>query len=148
MAVLIISDYPKKKLFNQIILLKKAIQKLNREVDLLTFSKGHLTFCNGQNSRNNSLKLFEEVLNEKRYEAIAISLQSENFEKLFSGFKFFKILRKKQFETRVFLFGSSKYFHSTEAINKSNFFHYPRAGVAKVSIAFKEDLLKYLMKSA
>jgi hypothetical protein len=143
LKVLIISDDPESKLFYQITSLRKAIQELGENVDLLVLSdKG--TFLNkkriDEKVRENS-RFLKLISREKPYAVIVVSLELNNLKKLFlEKPNIFHFLRNCSPMTRTYVSGASS------VLSKIPLLVYPRPGVTKLTRKFKEDLIDYIKK--
>lgn len=91
MRVLLVSDDPEKKTFDEIVGLAKQIESLGvKMIDVICFCKKTMNFFNceiGQKNlkqRTASVTL-ETILKKREYKLIVASLKLENLEKLASG---------------------------------------------------------------
>lgn len=147
MNILIISDDPENKSFCQILDLKQRIQELGGKVDMFLFSKNGI-FLNRKQVQKKSVPaigLLEDILKEKEYAIIVISVTLNSMKYLFRGqLNILRSIAKTSSRTDTFVFGASSMLDRIEKDEAMHLFFHPRRGVAKLTRKFKKDLVAYL----
>jgi len=144
MNVLLISDNPHQKTFGQIWALKKRIQEINADVDLLAFSNEGV-FLNQEKvgAPGASTGLLEKVLKSKAYTVVAISLTLKNLRMLLPEKEdILNLIEDILPETAIFVFGGPSILGR---LRRAPLVHlYQRPGVDKLTKAFKRDLIEHI----
>jgi hypothetical protein len=148
MNVLIVSDEPERKSFDQIISLKNEIQELGRDKVYLFIISNKGIFLNEERIEKRGgivLRLLERVLNERTYGLIVVSLELNNLKELFppKG-NILDLIKDTSPQTDIFLFGASSILGKLERENTIRVFLYRRLGVSKLTKEFRNDVINYV----
>jgi hypothetical protein len=148
MNILLISDEPEKKTFEQITILKKEMEQAGRNgVDSFIFSKEGIFLNQKQIGKkaNITLKLLEIVISRKKYDLLVISLKLSILKNLFLEKRsILEIINNLSPKTNIFLFGASSVIDRLEKEKTNHVFLYSRPGVSKLTSEFKNDLIGYI----
>ena len=148
MNILLISDEPERKTFDQITILKKEMERVGRnEVDSFIFSKEGIFLNQEQIGKKASiaLKLLERLIVGKKFDLLVISLKLNNLKKLFLEKRsILDLIKNISPTTDIFLFGASSVIKTLDKEKTNHVFLYSRPGVSKLTIEFKNDLIDYV----
>ena len=144
MNILLISDDPNRKSFSQIHALKQGLQETGGMVDLLVFSGENVLLNKDRiGERHTANRLFENILTEKNYAIIAISLRVDNLKALFQEDRnFLKLVAEFSPLSEIFIFGGSSLLKRIQSLDCGlNLVLFKRPGVAKLTLEFKNELI-------
>lgn len=142
--VLLVSDDPELKSFQQILGLRYSIEQTKTNVDLLVLSeKGILLNQKLIGEAGQLARSLENVFSRRFYSVVAISLTIHHLENLLNK-RVLDSIAVISPQTDFFVFGGPSLLQNLE--DRPRFHLYPRPGVNKITSRFKVRLIEYIRK--
>jgi len=89
--------------------------------------------------------IIKEESNKHEYAVVIVSLSKKNLSLLLSNNELILDFILKQFsKSALFIFGASSLFPKIDPDLKNKIFYYPRPGVSKTTLEFKNAILNYI----